>query len=250
MVGTCWAHSIGGCSSKMSREHVVSKALFVGGQVDVRGLPWCKNETKRIGLANLTTKVLCKSHNERLSDVDSAGAQAFDVFRRMTETSNARKKMKRGSWQVKRYEVNGPLLERWFLKTLINFCVEGSVPMGRENLAVGVVPPRLVQVAYGLTPFAGRSGLYSIVRSGMQINSTDTLEFAPLIKDGHHVEGGLFSFRGFSFLLFLEADGPPAALSGLFIGDVHLGGCQLNLRNSRVDEHERGYKSQVLDIVW
>ena len=114
----CWASVLGQCSSKMSNEHLVSKSLFDGGVVKVQGFPWCRDSPKTIGLASLTAKVLCKAHNETISDVDTAGASAFKAFRAMTLTRNQRKKMQRGSWTVKKYGIDGPLLERWFLTQL------------------------------------------------------------------------------------------------------------------------------------
>jgi len=157
--------------------------------------------------------------------------------------------MTRGSWQVKRYQVNGSLLERWFLKTLINLCIDAALPVGRDWETVGVPRPDLVEIASGLRPFMNGAGLYSIVRTGMAINSTEMLSFEPRIKH-QHIEGGLFTFRGFHYLLFLEADGPPQPLDGVFVAAEDLGNCQLNFHNRRVDENEKGYLSQVLEISW
>ncbi|MFN0191666.1 MAG: hypothetical protein ACKVP5_06780 [Aestuariivirga sp.] len=198
----------------------------------------------------MTAKVLCKAHNEGLSTVDSAGKHAFDALRMMMQTRNAREKMKRGSWKVKQYRIDGALLERWFLKTLINLCLHGATPIGRDTSQPGVVPEHLVRAAYGRERLSGDAGLYSVVQAGMQISSTDSFAFAPLIKDLKHVEGGLFLFRGFCYLLFLEPDGPPHPLTGISIEGIDVGQCQLNFHNRRVTDNERGCKSQVLEVEW
>jgi len=247
---TCWAASLGNCSTKLSGEHLVSSSLFDGGLVSVVGLPWCKDAPKTIGLSNLTAKILCDHHNHELSPVDEAGASAFKVFRQMSKTSNARRQMKRGSWKVLRYEIDGPGLERWFLKTLINVCFEGSYPIGRGNEVPGWPTEELVETAYGRRSFEGRAGLYSIVRTGMQVKSSEELVFSPLIKHRHHIEGGLFSFRGFLYMLFLETDGPPGPLHGVFLEGEDLGHCQLNFHNREISDVERGYLSQVLTVRW
>lgn len=47
----CWAEVLGGCSSKISREHAISRNQF--GDVEkitVQGFPWCP-QPKEIGLA-------------------------------------------------------------------------------------------------------------------------------------------------------------------------------------------------------
>src|SRR3972149_5105096 len=91
-MNNCWAESLGDCDGGISREHIVSKSLFVSSYVDVKGFEWCKEETERIGLASLTKKVLCRKHNSQLSKIDSAAAHAFDVLRRQTKLSNDRSK--------------------------------------------------------------------------------------------------------------------------------------------------------------
>jgi hypothetical protein len=42
----CWAVSLGDCEGKISREHLVSQALFPDGNITVSGLHWCKDEPK------------------------------------------------------------------------------------------------------------------------------------------------------------------------------------------------------------
>ena len=52
---------MGGCSSKQSGEHYVTKGLFEGDSLKVKGLPWCKFEEKTIGLGSATANILCKA---------------------------------------------------------------------------------------------------------------------------------------------------------------------------------------------
>src|SRR5215469_6528483 len=77
MLPKCWAAELGSCSEKISREHLVSRALFAAPKVRVQGLPWCKGEPKEIGIESATGKILCKTHNSELSAIDQeAGALA------------------------------------------------------------------------------------------------------------------------------------------------------------------------------
>jgi hypothetical protein len=107
-----------------------------------------------------------------------------------------------------------------------------------------------VRVAYGLASFEGQAGLYWVVRTGMSVNSDDTVGFSPLIKDGVRIEGGLFLFRGFCFLLFLEPEGPPDPLTGIDFAGEDLGHAQLNFHNRQINEDVGKFRSQVLTIDW
>src|ERR1700720_4721583 len=115
----CWATPLGDCDDKISREHVVSRCLFEGDEITVQGFPWCPTEPKTIGLSNLVAKILCKRHNSDLSSLDEAALAAFNVFRESIRMNEVRGKFRPTFWNTKRFKINGRLLERWFLNTLI-----------------------------------------------------------------------------------------------------------------------------------
>src|SRR5207245_4901734 len=108
----CWANQLGGCSQKITREHVVSRGLFDSEQIMVQGFKWCLNEPKKIGLSNLVAKILCKRHNNDLSDLDAAALRAFDIFRESIRLNQIRGKMKGRlvRWHIKRMQIDGPRL--------------------------------------------------------------------------------------------------------------------------------------------
>jgi len=231
---TCWANCLGGCSNRISREHIVSQNLFIGDLVEVSGFPWCKTEAKKIGLSSLTAKILCTKHNSDLSELDAEAGKAFSHFREMRRLANVREKMRPRQWNIARYGVRGYLMERWFLKTLIDISFGKEYPIGRHSLNSGYPSDDLVKISFGLEPFQGLSGLYSIVYVGQKIHSKDTIAFSPLIKDEKYIAGGLFSFRGFMFLLFLGAEGPPSRLTGVKLGEEDLSLAQLNYHNKKI----------------
>jgi hypothetical protein len=246
----CWGASLGGCSDKISREHLVSESLFTSDTVRVQGFPWCK-EAKEIGISGLTAKILCVKHNNDLSPIDSAGAHGFATFREIRRLANVRQKLKPGPRTVKRYRIDGLGLERWFLKTLINLCYDGEYPIGRSSQIAGKSSEELVRIAYSLDSFKGRAGLYFMAQVGMKIDSTDTVSFSPLIqKDGLRIESGMFSFRGQGFVLALEPEGPPQPLHGVMLNGENLGIAQLNFHNTKIFIKEGKYLSQELTIDW
>lgn len=234
----------------MSREHLVSDSLFVDEEVIAHGLPWCKDQPKKIGLASLTARILCTRHNSLLSPIDDAGAGAFDVIRKMRELGRVRRKMKPTIWHVVKYSVDGPGLERWFLKTLINLTFEGGYPIGRESAQPGRPSEHLVHIAFGRRKFEERAGLYSVIHPGMKMFSAERIAFTPLIKLGTHIEGALFGFAGFIYLLFLEKEGPPPRLTGISFCGEDLGKSQLNFHNEQATDMAGRYKSQTITTTW
>src|SRR5262249_34764344 len=120
----CWAKSLRDCAGPMSGEHYFTAGLFDGDKVFIHGLDWCKDKPKRVGKQSLVKNVLCKSHNERLSILDDEAISAFKAMREERDLTAQRTRMKPKYWTVRRWEIRGPLLERWFLKTLIGLACE------------------------------------------------------------------------------------------------------------------------------
>ena len=141
----CWASHRGDCDRTLSREHLISKALFPGSVATVSGFSWCENP-QCIGINALTRKFLCKRHNSALSPADEAIAA-------LNLTAG-----KSGS-EIK---ISGYALESWFLKTLINlsYGCEEHIGVGMSNRVAGRPPPYLVEVALGRLRFSQLMGLY------------------------------------------------------------------------------------------
>lgn len=201
----CWAACLDDCDEKIYREHTVSSCLFKSPKVIVQGFPWCLDEPKTIGLANLVSKILCKKHNSMLTVVDSAALQAFNVFRQLVLLNNTRENisLRKGfKWTVRNFRIDGPLLERWFLKTLINVAIGGNLKIGPEAARVGMPSFELVQIAFGRRSFQEWAGMYTSAYPGQQIHSKDGIRIRPVARQDH-IAGARFEFRGYSFYLNL-----------------------------------------------
>jgi len=212
----CWASSLGDCATKLTREHVVSQCLFETDQIMVQGFNWCRDEPKCIGLSNLVAKILCKHHNSSLSNLDETALNAFNVFREAIRLNQVREKLKRPptSWNVKRMAIDGPRLERWFLKTLINLTFGGEWAIGAGSN--GAPSRELVEVAFGKRRFQHGAGLYLAGRAGEQIDSMDRVTTTPMTDQNNTLVAGRFNFRGYTFFLCLI----PEKLE--MLGDSHL----------------------------
>lgn len=248
---SCWAASLGDCCDKLSREHLVSQSVFKDEAVIVQGLPWCKDAPVRIGLANLTAKILCIKHNSDLSPLDESASQTLTTVEEMTAVGTVRRQMKPRLWNVKTFEIDGVSLERWCLKTLINITCDREYPIGRDSNVPGRPSDRLVRIAYGRELFAERAGLYFIVRKGMTLNLVGgRVQCIPLIKNTHYIEGALFMFVGLHLLLFLEPEGPQESLTGIYLNAEHLGDANLNFHTTELRTLLGKYLSHRIHIKW
>ena len=207
-MATCWAASVGECGGKASREHVVSKSLFVSPEITVHGFHWCKDEPKTIGIESLTEKILCQKHNSRFSPLDSSAGEAFEALRQQTKFSNERQKLPpRVLLKIERFIIDASLLERWLLKTLLNLTYGSEFFIGIGGTEKGVPSNDLVKMCYGLQPFPGNAGMYVAANAGMRLEMSDTVTFSPLLKDDQRVVGGFFEFRGIRLFLALMPEG-------------------------------------------
>lgn len=193
----CWAASLGDCRGKLTREHLISAAVFGRkAKLQAEGFPWCP-QPKVVGINSLTGHVLCERHNSLLSEVDTAAAGAFKTF----EQANDAVKLRTASgkpFNVTRRSVDGPRLEKWFLKTLFALHSAGSLPGG-----LNPQPParELCVIAFGRAPLYGRSGLYMICKPGTLRLGPEVM-VSPLYR-GNEIWGALWHFYGWKMVFSL-----------------------------------------------
>jgi hypothetical protein len=239
----CWAASLEGCDGKISREHLVSQSLFPEGNITVSGLHWCKDRPKTVGLAALTGKILCQKHNSELSELDAAVKQAFETFDESMRLFQARSKLQGRRWAIKTFNIDGELLERWFLKTLINLGHGGQWIIGEGPNAAGLPNDELVRIAFGKARFREGAGLYTAAHDGEQVTLRRGLSLIPKTI-GNSLLAGMFSLCGYRFFLnllperFSEHQG-----SHLMYREVHQW-------YAPRDDKGRPVRSHRLDITW
>jgi hypothetical protein len=208
---TCWATCLGDCSDKISGEHIITDGVFLVDAVKVKGLPWCLDEFKTIGLASFVKNVLCVGHNSRLSEADAGAIQLRDAICDSADLSEARKQMEPQSWRVERFSVNGFAFERWCLKTLITIAFGGKIPIGDRDSPPWEPSRALVETAFGLRQFQSpRAGLYWIEAG--EIRATEGVVVTPFSGRANRLEGAKFWFWGIELLLVLNG-GPTGPFS-------------------------------------
>ena len=185
----CWAACLGQCSLQHSREHIVTESTLQGPQLNIRGFPFLHGNTITLHKSQFKSNILCQKHNNALSQVDEAGTVAFNAVRD-SAGPNPRRKNK----------INGILLERWLLKTLINM----------EVLAdFNVRPARdIIEIAFGKRVFAPNAGLFFLGYSFDPDLGDERVSYTRLVEDGagNKIVGGRFKFRSFDLLLTLAGN--------------------------------------------
>lgn len=246
----CWAAPLGDCSDKISREHLVTSALFEDLRVRVAGFPWCQGGEHVIGLSSLVGKLLCSRHNNLLAPVDAHAAEVFGFFREIRRIAVVRERLRSHIWRTVKYQANGRVLERWFLKSAINLALSGRSDLRWvvDDAPLFSPPSPLVKAAFGQADLPAFMGLYAVAMEGGQLYSSDAVEFAPLIKDDEFIVGALFGFRGFRFVLSLTRQRLPDYLD--FLTFPGWRGARAIYHLPRLNFENRGRLSQRLQFVW
>ncbi len=247
---TCWAACLGDCSDKISGEHIITDGVFLDDAVKVKGLPWCLDDFKTIGLASFVKKTLCAAHNSRLSEADVCAIQLRKALCDSASLSEARKTMQPLAWPVERFCVNGFALERWCLKTLITIAAGGQVPIGDGDSQPGAPSRALVETAFGLKQFQPqRAGLHWIGDSGEVVNVTDGVVVTTFSNHANRLAGARFWFWGLNLLLILN-DGPAGPFSFTSPDGTKTVQPKTLYRPRTLNISVQGHLSHVLEFDW
>ncbi|MEZ2346877.1 CoA transferase [Terriglobus sp. RCC_193] len=220
MAKECWARCLGDCDDKITKEHYVSKNFFGTKTVMVQGLPQCMDKPVEMPLEGLSRAMLCERHNNRLGeDVDEIASGMLNMLAESLSLAQDREEFRRRHYFPIRRTFDGLLLERWFVKTLINLCFKGSAGIGPGGDRTGWPTDHLVRVAFGETRLEGVGGLYVVAEAGENVMIEERLRFVRL-HDTHNednIAAAHFLFCGMRFLLDLRSTdaeeawfGPPA----------------------------------------
>jgi len=214
----CWAAPLRNCGGGISHEHLVSKSVFPDQSIFVKGLDWCLEEPKEVRIESLTAKILCRDHNSALSELDSEAGRAFNTIREFAQTKTEREKMPYINWAFKQQTIDSRKLERWCLKTLLNFSFGRNLVIGPRPQEPGSVSADLVRIAFGLEEFTAGRGIYTAYRQNETFQFDDHFRYTAKAHEARLVMG-LFRLSGFRFYLNLfHTEGGPLSM----IEDSHV----------------------------
>lgn len=191
----CYAHLLGGCSNRISGEHVFTKAIMGEGNITLVGHPGIPDH-KTIGINSAVSNILCTSHNSILSILDDEAvklSKALDDFHASTS----------GEFSIK---IKGLIFERWLLKGVMGRLAAGQTPLGRTYPS----NPAIVGALFGIIPLPNPMGMSSMVGVGrMQFHTKETLFRELLAVDPagqSHIVGAFVTLHGIPFMF--SFDGP------------------------------------------
>jgi hypothetical protein len=149
----CYARGLAGCSTKLSREHYVSRCILEQFKdLRVHGFKWATEETS-VTPDMLQAKILCERHNGGLSPLDSLAGRLFHFLAQCVDRSLGPPP------PVALF--NGHDVERVLLKILIDL-VAGRAMSTRTTTPRGWVPPLdWLDRLYGGTCWPEDEGLWS-----------------------------------------------------------------------------------------
>jgi hypothetical protein len=246
----CWASILNDCCLTVSKEHLISASLFAkSNTVFVQGFHWCKDEQMEVGLSSLTSKILCKHHNNSLSNTDSAAGYAFNNFetiaKRISEDAKSNKRFKN-----EYSSINALLLERWLLKTLINVCYKGKHLIGDGKLA-GIPDEKLVKICFGRSKFSGHAGMYVTAGVGDVVGFGSHLTITPIIEESdNRVVAGMFKFAGLFLFLWLMPDKLPEDFNWIKNANFEWKNTQPSKPFRKIKFNTPGGYSHILKFNW
>ncbi len=215
----CYAAQLGDCAGPLNKEHFVSRTLLVDFEehdgLHITGYPHGNDDGKiAMSVASMSTKVLCESHNSRLSSVDIEGSRFVQAFFR-AHVGLLEEKLTTDQT----YECDGPLIERWLLKYAFGLIASGQAGIGKERILRDSFPLAFLQVLFGLETFPAEWGLYTRPTNPVGVSERKGLGLAlylPLQPNGNrHVAGVKMDHYGFTSILALKTPQQPFTGSAL-----------------------------------
>lgn len=178
----------------MSVEHIFSKATSrKGSEVELAVKGMANMPDRSIGFDGPKARILCESHNSKLSPLDSEAMKlAVGLHNFVDGVKHAT------------VELSGLLLERWALKSLINFLASG---LGHKNK--WLPDEDLVRSVFGLKALPSGCGLYLLRVDSYTPISTEQTGITPAwmgSADGtpHECMGAIVYLHGAAFFLLLQ----------------------------------------------
>ena len=215
-VDGCWANVLDDCRGQLTKEHTPSLSVWLAehekanrkARKRLRIRIEQKNAPPRWVQANdLYSRHLCEGHNNATTDLDDEAGRLSRALAAFVMTSADRCKNLRVPWTLATYDVDGPKIERWFLKELINTVLPVGLPIGLPigdpDLPPGAPPRYLVDMVMGHCPVVQPFGLYGGCVVGEEVSAPAEFRFdymtGTLDDDAPVIAVGLFRFRRFRF---------------------------------------------------
>jgi hypothetical protein len=177
----CYATELGDCQGSLNREHFVSKNLLKEFEQDaglrVKGYPFGNSAgTILMSAESMSAKVLCESHNSKLSNVDIEGSRFLLAF------FSAHDGLLNESFTTDiTFECDGPLIERWMLKYVCGLIASGQAGIGTERIERALPPLEILQVLFGMETLPTEWGMYTRATTPIGVSEQKDIALAPYL---------------------------------------------------------------------
>jgi len=185
--------------------------------ITVTGLPFSPQTAER-SIDDLSSRSLCRDHNSQASVLDDAAIDMNNALRRLSELQEARTRVRGRIIQPVQFRIDGRLLERWALKTVMNISI-----LNRSQLGSWRPPGWLAEVVFGRKSLPAGCGIALVTKVGENHQPGDQVDFAfGTRQGGAGPEMAMITLRrGFRF--FLTWDVPIAKVAMTVDGEEYFG---------------------------
>lgn len=193
IMNKCWAQSLGGCNG-ISGEHIFSNSIFKAGcgcPIVIAGVMRIRGGEPTRGAEK--SNILCQHHNSILSPLDATIGKVSKFQAQANDEG-----FENTLW------LEGELLERWLLKTVINMAAAGW--LGQQKLLPSV---EIVRAIFGFENVPNKIGLYIVEGICPSHRPSGGTSFKPVsirTPMGLILGGAYISVNGMSFFVSLNAD--------------------------------------------
>ena len=197
----CYANKLNNCSEKISREHYISNNLLGelehNKTVKIAGLAWIdEKEFKLMSRASLGSNILCTKHNSQLSSLDAEIKKLYQTIIDFDKDFNSQTPM------LALKTINGNLIEKWMLKTLVGMIVSKQIINKATGKPITKVAETYIEILFNNHKFPETWGLYFPKPQSEIIHKFDSISFMPMIGNDE-VKAAGFLICNFKFYLVI-----------------------------------------------
>lgn len=186
----CYAAHLGNCRGEITKEHYVSRSVLevAGREVQVSGFPWQQHdESMKIGINSLVSRVLCRHHNAELSSLDESGRGFLQALK--TSFNDA---ISNGEFTHEVFYLEGDRIELWLLKILC------GVLASSKNVEV---PGKWMEILFKREPLPDGWGLHVFGEPGSSTWFFNLVRVISVQDKNGNIAGAKFGIGGLAFLL-------------------------------------------------
>lgn len=196
----CYLSSLDGCSSKMTREHFISKNILARMTTDRltfedAGHFFGGKERVEIGVDDFVAKVLCDAHNSALGPLDAAAGLVFSTIEALVKDIA---RIVDEKTALESFHISSGLdIERWMIKVYCGLVAAGKIRgSSGQILQRSALPSYLLDALLGNCSLPSPLGLYQNTFVGQTLK-LGGLTFGTIkLTDGSDEVGGLMLSLG------------------------------------------------------